>query len=1063
MRGILIFLFFYSWTSFAQTLFFIENKGQWEAPFESKIDVANGSLFLEKNALTFNFVDATFFSHQHQAIPQSDSLSAHAYRWQFLKANTPTLSYSKPLQGTHNYFKHDKGFSNLKKYQRVTYNELYDGIDYTIYTYGDGLKYDWIVRPNAKPSDIKMSVEGIDQIELRDGRLLMHTSLTLIAEERPYAYQWINNEKVDVKCQFKLKNNKLSFEFPEGYNTNYELIIDPEMIFSSYSGSIADNFGYTATYDDFGFLYAGGTAYNIGYPITVGAYQTAYEGGVVGNDVVLTKYDTTGSFLIYSTYLGGSGDEVPHSLIVYENELFVLGTTGSSDFPVTATAFDNSFNGGQALAVNGVGINYTNGCDIFVSRLNADGTDLLSSTFLGGTNNDGFNSSLTLRYNYADQMRGEIDIDSEGNCYIASSTFSNDFPIVNSLIQPANNGGQDGIVVKMDKSLENILWSSYWGGSSDDALYSLALDENDNIYAAGGTSSSNLYTSPTAYAPNYLGGSVDAFVTHFSSTGQDVLNSTFFGSEEYDQSYFIELDRDGKVYLFGQSLATNNTLVFNAVFSQPNSGQFVCKLNSELSTLEFSTVFGSGSGGIDISPTAFLVDACNRIYCSGWGGVTNDTANLGPGGSTIDLATTFDAFQSATDGSDFYLIIFEDNANTLSYASFFGGDQAEEHVDGGTSRFDKKGIVYQSVCAGCGGFSDFPTTENAYSSTNGAYCNNAVFKFDPDFPLTVANFFAPSLTCDWEVSFDNLSLGDNNSYFWDFGDGSTSTEVSPTHNYTAEGEYEITLISNDPISCNLSDTIRKNITIDKNQFSEQSELFICKDDSVFLNPATQADFVYQWFPATGLENNFDIATNASPSTTTEYFLIGQFGNCYDSIRQLIDVREVDLLYSSQAEICGAPIYLTASVNDSTVLSWSTSADFSNSVQQDSLLVSSIGTYYIKASKEGCEETASVDVVLSDDCCSEENISIPNAFTPNGDLLNDRFRIKDDLNIIREFDFNVFNRWGQKVFSSTDKNDSWDGYFKGELQPTSVFDYHLTIGCVGDAKPFFKKGNISLIR
>ena len=368
MRGILIFLFFYSWTSFAQTLFFIENKGQWEAPFESKIDVANGALFLEKNALTFNFVDATFFSHQHQAIPQSDSLSAHAYRWQFLKANTPTLSYSKPLQGTHNYFKHDKGFSNLKKYQRVTYNELYDGIDYTIYTYGDGLKYDWIVRPNAKPSDIKMSVEGIDQIELRDGRLLMHTSLTLIAEERPYAYQWINNEKVDVKCQFKLKNNKLSFEFPEGYNTNYELIIDPEMIFSSYSGSIADNFGYTATYDDFGFLYAGGTAYNIGYPITVGAYQTAYEGGVVGNDVVLTKYDTTGSFLIYSTYLGGSGDEVPHSLIVYENELFVLGTTGSSDFPVTATAFDNSFNGGQALAVNGVGINYTNGCDIFVSR-----------------------------------------------------------------------------------------------------------------------------------------------------------------------------------------------------------------------------------------------------------------------------------------------------------------------------------------------------------------------------------------------------------------------------------------------------------------------------------------------------------------------------------------------------------------------------------------------------------------------------------------------------------------------------------------------------------------------
>ena len=1063
MRGILIVLFFYSWSSIAQNLFFIENKGQWNIPFESKIDIANGALFLEENALTFNFVDASSFTHQHEAKAQNDSLSAHAYRWEFLKANTPVISYSKPLEGKHNYFTNRQRVSNLKKYQKVTYNDLYDGIDYTIYTYGDGLKYDWIVHPNAKPSDIKMKLEGVDQIDLREGRLHLHTSLNLITEERPFAYQWIDNEKVDVECQFILKNKKLSFDFPDGYNPNYELIIDPEMIFSSYSGSVASNFGYTATYDDYGFLYAGGTAYDIGYPITVGAYQTAYNGGIVGNDVVLTKYDTTGSFLIYSTYLGGSGDEVPHSLIVYEEELFVLGTTGSADFPVTENAFDNTFNGGPLLAVNGVGVNYSNGCDIYVSRLSDDGGELLSSTFLGGTDNDGFNSSLSLRYNYADQMRGEIDIDSEGNCYIASSTFSNDFPIVNSLIQPANNGGQDGVLVKMDNSLETILWSSYWGGSSDDALYSLALDDDNNIYAAGGTSSTNLTTSATAYASDYLGGSVDAFVTHFSNDGGNIINSTYFGSDQYDQSYFIELDNDGEVYLLGQSLAPNNTLVFNAVFSQPNSGQFVCKLSSDLSSLEFSTVFGSGSGGIDISPTAFLVDACNRIYCSGWGGATNDATNLGPGGNTLNLVTTFDAFQSDTDGSDFYLIIFEDNANTLSYASFFGGDQAEEHVDGGTSRFDKKGTVYQSVCAGCGGFSDFPTTDGAYSSTNGASCNNAVFKFDPDFPLTIANFFAPSLTCDWEVTFENLSIGDNNSYSWDFGDGTTSTETTPIHTYTAEGVYEVTLITNDPTTCNLTDTLRKSITIDKNENSELSDLFICKDDSVLLNPTTQADFEYQWFPATGLEDSFEASTTASPSTTTEYYLIGQYENCFDSIRQLVEVSDVNLVYDPQAEICGLPIYLRAFVDDSTELSWSVSADFSTTVEQDSFLVSSHGTYYIRATKDGCVKTGAIDVALSDDCCSDKNIIIPNAFTPNGDLLNDRFRIKDELNIIREFELNVFNRWGQKVFFSTQKSDSWDGFFKGELQPTSVFDYHLTIGCVGGETQFFKIGNISLIR
>ena len=176
---------------------FIENKGQWNIPFESKIDIANGALFLEENALTFNFVDASSFTHQHEAKPHNDSLSAHAYRWEFLKANTPVISYSKPLEGKHNYFTNRQRVSNLKKYQKLTYNDLYDGIDYTIYTYGDGLKYDWIVHPNAKPSDIKMKLEGVDQIDLREGRLHLHTSLNLITEERPYAYQWIDNKKVD--------------------------------------------------------------------------------------------------------------------------------------------------------------------------------------------------------------------------------------------------------------------------------------------------------------------------------------------------------------------------------------------------------------------------------------------------------------------------------------------------------------------------------------------------------------------------------------------------------------------------------------------------------------------------------------------------------------------------------------------------------------------------------------------------------------------------------------------------------------------------------------------------
>ena len=154
-----------------------------------------------------------------------------------------------------------------------------------------------------------------------------------------------------------------------------------------------------------------------------------------------------------------------------------------------------------------------------------------------------------------------------------------------------------------------------------------------------------------------------------------------------------------------------------------------------------STVFGSGSQSPDISPTAFLVDVCNRIYISGWGGLTNSVP-YGGGGNTSGLIITNDAIQSSTDSSDFYILIMEEDASSLTFATFYGGNISAEHVDGGTSRFDKKGVVYQSVCAGCQGNSDFPTTPNAYSVTNNSFgCNNAVFKFNPDLPLTISDFF----------------------------------------------------------------------------------------------------------------------------------------------------------------------------------------------------------------------------------------------------------------------------------------------------------------------------------
>jgi gliding motility-associated-like protein len=1060
--GLLSIVFFFFCQTILAQVFFVENKGQWADEVNYKADIPGGAVFVEDQALTYHFSNQGALAHAHDAQQALDSLEGHAFQWRFFQAKKPRIKRFDPLSGTVNYFRKGVSASALKRYQELLFEEVYPSIDYRLYAYGDGLKYDWLVRPGAKTDDIKLALEGVKEVQVIDGRLHVRTSVNEIIEERPYAYQEINGERLEVPCVFVWKKGKLSFELPAGYDKNYTLVIDPIMVFSSYSGSTANNFGYTATFDDYGFLYAGGTAFSLGYPTTLGAYQTTYNGGVGGTDIVLSKYDTTGTFLVYSTYLGGAADEVPHSLIVHDNELYMMGTTASNDYPVTSGCFDNSFGGGLPIVVNGVGINYTTGCDIVVSRLNAMGTQLLSSTYIGGSGNDGFNTINQLRYNYADEMRGEIDFDSQGNCYIVSSTQSTDFPVVSSLVQPTQNGMQDGVVVKMTDDLSTVLWSTYWGGTSGDAIYSLAFNDNDEVYVCGGTRSSNFQTTTNAYQTAYIGGSVDAFITHFAEDGSAVLNSTFFGSSVYDQAYFIEMDKQDSVYIYGQTRAPDSTLIFNAAFSEANSGQFVAKFHPDLSNIEFSTVFGSGSGGIDISPTAFLVDACNRIYCSGWGGATNTTLNGGPGGHTYDLITTTGAFQTTTDSSDFYLLIMEDNANTLSYASFFGGAQATEHVDGGTSRFDPKGVVYQSVCAGCGGFSDFPTTTGAVSSTNNSSCNNAVFKFDPEFPLTIARFNAPDLSCDYNIQFNNMSYGDNNSYQWFFGDGQTSTLEHPTHSYGGPGSYEVLLISTDPTSCNLLDSVSKTIVIREEQYAALDSIAICLGDSIQLDANTEAGLTYQWSPDSYLNNPYTVNAVAKPEEDITYYLVGSIANCLDTILQHVSVKKVALAYEAEREICGTAILLNAETDSTAQVHWSTNPQF-QPYESDSIWAEQPGTYYVKSTFDGCEATATVEVKLSKDCCSEDKIRVPNAFSPNGDNINDDYRVVDDKQIIATFDLNIFNRWGEQVFMSDDANKGWDGSYKGKPLPSAVFDYYLNIGCIGGEQEFFKKGDITLIR
>jgi gliding motility-associated-like protein len=963
----------------------IENKGQWPASVLYATDVEHGKVFLENAGFTYHFFDLSPITNAHNTgiAPAVGTLRAkgHVVKQEFIGANKKAFSQGKGIQKTYyNYFIGNNESSwagGCRAYAEIDRLAVYAGINFRYYVSDFTLKYDWIVAPNADPSLIKWKYNGADKIAIDNGRLVISTSVNVLYEQAPIAYQVIDGEKKFVKCGFVLKNGILSFEIGE-YDHSMELIIDPALMFSTYSGSFADNFGYTATYDSEGNLYSGSSAFGQGYPTTTGAYQVTWGGGdgqgsLAGTDIAISKYDASGTFMQWSSFLGGVNDELPHSLICNESdEVIVYGTTSSLNFPVTTGAFDTVFNGGSTFAPSGVGTEYVNGSDIIVTRFNQSGTDLVASTFLGGSGNDGVNTSSVLKFNYADEFRGEIDIDDDGNIFIASSTFSSNFPIVNGF-QNALNGTLDGCLVKFDADLSEIVWSTFIGGSNDDTGNSVAFASNGEVYMCGGTRSTDFPSLPGALNANNQGGSADGWIGRISADGSQLLDCTYFGSTAYDQLYFVELDGEDQVHVYGQTLASAFTFIINAGWSEPNSGMVVSKLNPDLSSITWSTVFGTGEGEPNLSPTAFTVDVCGKIYLSGWGGSTNTNSNASTD-NTTGMTVTSDAFQSSTNGGDFYLLVLEADASDLVYASFFGGGTSQEHVDGGTSRFDRKGVIYQSVCAGCGSNGDFPIfPANAVSPTNNSFnCNNGVFKFDFQLPLTVADFQVPPVACvNQAVQMENTSLF-SATYSWNFGDGGTSNLYEPLHAFLEEGEFEITLIVTHPGTCNGVDTLVRTITIVAPGVSSLEDAFSCNDDPVTIgitNP--NAGDTYLWTPSQFISDINDPNPVFTPGVSTDYILLVQHGACVDTVYQSVEVLNVSVDASDDLLLCeeGTNTFSAVVSPANSEILWSLNPDFSSPLNTDltqssiDIDINSPTIVYVQANVNGCTATDEINVNL----------------------------------------------------------------------------------------------------
>ncbi|MEZ4963003.1 MAG: PKD domain-containing protein [Saprospiraceae bacterium] len=814
---------------------FIQNNNQWDDPARFRANFeGNHLLFLETTCFTYLLSHAGNVEKLHHANHLEHSgesgsvLKMHSYKVHFTGA-CPTQPVGMELLGKrHNFFIGNdptKWAGKVPSFAKIAYNSLYPGVDMVAYSQEGHFKYDFIVSPHHSPFKIKLLYEGADSLKIRDGNLVVSTSVEEITEYQPVAWQMAGGRKVPVPCQYLLRGNIVSFLFPEGYDPNLQLVIDPTVVASTVAGTANltqyGTFGHSATFDNAGNIYTGGRCYGAGYPATVGAFDVDFNGGEV--DITISKYNPTGTDLIYATYIGGNGSDFPHSLIAdFNQRLYFYGSSNSTNFPTTNSAFQPS-NGG--------------GYDAIITVLSTDGSALVGSTYIGGTKDDGVNGSK-LNWNYDDTFRGEIILDAQNNIFVATSTQSSNFPVTpgafdttfNGVNGGAENPAQDAVVLKASSDVSALYWCTYLGGDHSDIGNGLRLTDTGEVYVTGTAGHSNFPVTPGTVQDTWPGGQENAYIAKLSPDGKSLLASTFWGTSGDEHSYFIDVDEDNQVHIFGQS--TGAIPVTPGTYSSGNGSRvFLTAFDAGLQQVVYSTVIGNTDANdhYDLVPVAFMVDKCNQIYFSGY------YANYG-------LPTTAGAFNLS--GDNFYLGVLEPNATALTFGTYFGN---ADHVDGGTSRFDKSGVVYQGVCS-CQWTGELDTNPDAWASVQVSGCDVGVFKIDFEIEtVTAAATASPGTSGCAPFQVDFLYTGqDASSFLWDFGDGSPiSTLENPTHVYNLAGAYNVMLVATNNSACNAVDTFYLHIDVLDGQ-STLTQIPYCNGNQIVLDASTpNASYAWQ--------------------------------------------------------------------------------------------------------------------------------------------------------------------------------------------------------------------------
>ncbi len=588
---------------------------------------------------------------------------------------------AEELLGKVNYFIGNdpkKWRTNVPTYAKVQYRNIRPGIDLLYYGYQGVVEYDLVLSPGADPNDIRFDLQGLDSLKLdAEGDLLLSTALGVMRQRKPIVYQKIAGVRREISAAYALRGkDQVGFRVGS-FDPREPLVIDPVLSYSTLIGPSAQGAGIAV--DGAGNAYLTGQASSTTFPTTAGAFQTGLSGS---SDAFVTKLNPSGSGLVYSTYLGGSGDEDGRGIAVdMLGSAYVTGVSYSSNFPTTAGAFQTTVGGN---------------INAFVAKLNPTGSGLAYSTYLGGS---------------AGAAGQGIAVDSLGSAYVTGVTNSTNFPTTSGAFRPSFTGGPgDAFVTKVSAAGNALAYSTYLGGSDADGGYGIAVDSVGSAYVTGltqcfsgnGCVSPNFPTTGGAFQTVAPAEGSSAFVTKFNPTGSGLVYSTYLGGNGNELARRIALDSLGSAYVTGYTNSTNFPTTAGA-FQTTYGGTvdaFVTKLNPTGSGLVYSTYLGGSASDIG---NGIAVDSLGSAYVAGY---TNST----------NFPTAAGAFQTTLGGGfigDAFVTQLNTAGSALVYSTYLGGSDDDLGFDIAVDAFPSPNAYVTGRTSSI----NFPTTAGAFQLT----------------------------------------------------------------------------------------------------------------------------------------------------------------------------------------------------------------------------------------------------------------------------------------------------------------------------------------------------------